>query len=508
MKNLPKLLAAALLTAVAFAAADPAVADSRTLRVGLADDPDMLDPTMARTYTGRIVFAALCDKLVDITPELDIAPQLATEWKWVDDNKGLVLKLRQGVKFQDGEPLDAAAVKFSIERHLNMPGSNRKAEISAVSGVEIVDDHTVKLVLKAPFAPLLAALSDRAGMIVSPKAAQAPGDFASHPVCAGPYKYVERVAQDRIVLARFADYWNRDAVHFDRIVFMPIPDSTVRLANLQSGGLDMIERLAATDLEAARKDPRLKVSTITGLGYQSLSVNLNNGPRAKNPLGQDPRVREALELSIDRAALNEVVFNGVFTPGNQWVEPKNPFYVKSHPLPQRDVAKAKQLLAAAGAPNLKLTLVTANPPETMRAAQVIQAMAGEAGFDIKIEAAESISAIQASVDGQYELYLNYWSGRSDPDGNLYNFVSCKGPPALNVTRYCNATVDEELDAARAAEDTAARLTHYAKAADRILADRPLIYLWHPTWLFAMNAKLTGFAPYPDGLIRPQGMKLP
>ncbi len=508
MKHLPHFLAGALFTALSFLATDPAAADPRILRIGLADDPDMLDPTLARTYTGRIVFAALCDKLVDITPELDIAPQLATDWQWVDGNKGLVLKLRQGVKFQDGEPLDAAAVKFSIERHLNMPGSNRKAEISAVSGVEIIDDHTVKLVLKAPFAPLLAALSDRAGMIVSPKAAQAPGDFANHPVCAGPYKFVERVAQDRIVVERFADYWNKGAIHFDRIVFMPIPDSTVRLANLQSGGLDMIERLAATDLETARKDPRLKVSTITGLGYQSLSVNLNNGPRAKNPAGQDPRVREALEFSIDRAALNDVVFNGVFTPGNQWVEPKNPFYVKSHPLPQRDVATAKQLLAAAGAPNLQLTLVTANPPETMRAAQVIQAMASEAGFDIKIQAAESISAIQASVDGQYELYLNYWSGRTDPDGNLYNFVSCKGPPALNVTRYCNAAVDEELDAARTAEDTAARLVHYAKAADRILADRPLIYLWHPTWLFAMNAKLTGFAPYPDGLIRPQGMQLP
>src|SRR5258707_358368 len=315
-------ITAGLVTSLATAAS------AQTLRIGLADDPDMLDPTMARTYTGRIVFAALCDKLFDISPELEIVPQLATEWQWVDDNKGLVMKLRQGVKFQDGEPLDATAVKFSIERHLNMAGSNRKAEISAVSGVEIVDDHTVKLVLKAPFAPLLAALSDRAGMIVSPKAAQASGDFANHPVCAGPYKFVERAAQDRIVLERFADYWNKDAVTFDRIVFMPIPDSTVRLANLQSGGLDMIERLAATDLDAARKDARLKVATSTGLGYQSLAINLNNGARAKNPLGQDPRLRQTLDLSIDRTALNQVVFNGLFTPGNQWVPPNNPFYDK------------------------------------------------------------------------------------------------------------------------------------------------------------------------------------
>ena len=504
MQNLPKLLAAALLAAFAFATA-AAAADTKTLRIGLADDPDMLDPTLARTYTGRIVFAAMCDKLVDITPELDIAPQLATEWQWVDENKGLVLKLRQGVKFQDGEPMDAAAVKFSIERHLNMEGSNRKAEISAVSGVEIIDDHTVKLVLKAPFAPLLAALSDRAGMIVSPKAAQGGGDFASHPVCAGPYKFVERVAQDRIVLERFADYWNKDTIHFDRIVFQPIPDSTVRLANLQSGGLDMIERLAATDLDAARKDARLKVSTVTGLGYQTLSVNLNNGPRAKNPLGQDPRVREALELSLDRTALNDVVFNGLFTPGNQWVEPRNPFYVKSHPIPARDVAKAKQLLAAAGVPNPHAALLATTLPEIQRAAQVIQAMASEAGFDIQIQAAESNTAIQASVDGQFELYLNYWSGRTDPDGNLYNFISCKGPPALNVAKYCNPEVDAELDAARTAQTTADRLAHYAKVADHTLNDRPLIYLWHPTWLFSTSAKITGFTAYPDGLIRPQGM---
>jgi peptide/nickel transport system substrate-binding protein len=134
-------------------------------------------------------------------------------------------------------------------------------------------------------------------------------------------------------------------------------------------------------------------------------------------------------------------------------------------------------------------------------------MAAEAGFTIDIQATESNSAIQASVDGQFELYLTYWSGRTDPDGNLYNFVSCNAPPALNVARYCYAEVDQELDASRTVEATADRLAHYSKIADRILADRPLIYLWHPTWLFAMNAKLAGFTPYPDGLIRPQDLRM-
>jgi peptide/nickel transport system substrate-binding protein len=480
---------------------------AQTLRIGLAEDPDLLDPTLARTYVGRIVFASLCDKLVDISPELDIVPQLATEWHWTDGDKGLVMKIRQGVKFQDGEPLDAAAVKFSLERHLNLPGSNRKAEISAVTNVDVIDDHTVKLVLSTAFAPLLAQLSDRAGMIVSPKAAQMGGDFSTHPVCAGPYKFTERVAQDRIVLDRFADYWNKDAIHFDRIVFLPIVDSTVRLANLQSGGLDLIERVAATDVETVKRDGRLKLSEITGLGYTGVTTNLNNGPRSKNPLGQDSRVRQALELSIDRTALNQVVFNGLFQPGNQWEPPGNPYYVKSMPILERDVAKAKQLLAAANASHPSVTLIVPTNPELLQAAQVIQSMVAESGFDIKIQATEFASALDLSEKGDFEAFLVGWSGRTDPDGNIYNFVACKAPSALNIGHYCNLEVDSELEAARQAADPAERMPQYAKVAEHVLDDRPLMYLWHNKCLYGMTAKLTGFTPYPDGLIRLQGIRM-
>ncbi len=494
------LLAAGLLSGAASA--------QTTLRIGLAEDPDILDPTLARTYVGRIVFASLCDKLVDISPDLKIVPQLATEWQWVDDNKALVMKLRQGVTFQDGEKMDAASVKFSLERHLTLPGSNRKAEISALKSVEIVDDHTVKLVLDKPFAPLLAQLSDRAGMIVSPKAAQAEGDkFGEHPVCAGPFKFTERVAQDRIVLDRFADYWNKDAIHFDRVIFLPIADSTVRLSNVQSGQLDLIERVAATDLDAVKKDSRLKLSAITSLAYNGITINLNNGERAKNPLGQDKRVREALELSIDRAALNQVVFNGEFAAGNQWEAPSSPWYVKDMPIPARDVAKAKALLAAAGVPHPSFTMMVPTTPEVLRAAQVIQAMAAEAGFDIKIQATEFASSLDLATKGDYEAYLIGWSGRTDPDGNIYNFASCKGPPALNAARYCKPEVDAELDAARTASAPAERMTHYAAVAQHVLDDRPIIYLWHQKWLYAMTTKLAGFEPYPDGLIRPQGLEM-
>src|SRR5262249_24030583 len=214
-----RLLTAGLLLAAALLGGTAAAAN---LRIGLAEDPDVLDPTLARSFVGRIVFASLCDKLVDISPELEFVPQLATSWQWTVGNHALVMKLRDGIKFHDGESLDAAAVEFSIERHLTLPGSNRKAEISAVNEVQVIDEHTVKFVLTAPFAPLLAELSDRAGMIVSPKAAKSGAEFGNHPVCAGPYKFVERVAQDRIVLERFPDYWNKAVIRFDRVTFLPI----------------------------------------------------------------------------------------------------------------------------------------------------------------------------------------------------------------------------------------------------------------------------------------------
>src|ERR1700736_4340843 len=232
-----------------------------TLRIGLAEDPDVLDPTLARTYVGRIVFASICDKLFDIDEKLNIVPQLALSYETAADGKAVTIKLRPGVKFHDGEKLDAEAAKFSLERHLTMTGSFRKPELAAVDHIEVVDPLTVRLVLKAPFSPLVAQLTDRAGMMVSPKAAKEAGDkFGLKPICAGPYKFVERVQQDRIVVEKFADYWNKDQVFIDKITYLPIVDSTVRLANLKSGGLDLIGRVLATGLKTVRDATHLKLT--------------------------------------------------------------------------------------------------------------------------------------------------------------------------------------------------------------------------------------------------------
>src|SRR5919205_1060269 len=318
------------------------------LRIGLAEDPDVLDPSLARTYVGRIVFASICDKLFDIDQKLNVVPQLALSHDTSEDGKTVTIKLRPNVKFHDREKFDAEAAKFSLERHLTMQGSFRKPELAAVDTIEVADPLTIKLHLKTPFSPLIAQLTDRAGMMVSPKAAREAGDkFGQKPVCAGPYKFVERVQQDRIVVERFADYWNKDNVHIDRITYLPIVDATVRLANLRSGGLDLLERLNATDMGSVKGDSKLKLNELPDLSYFGLTINLANGDKAKNPVGQNAKVRQALELAIDREALNQVVFNGEFVPGNQWVSPQSPWYMKEFPIPKRDVAKAKALMKEA-----------------------------------------------------------------------------------------------------------------------------------------------------------------
>ncbi|HEY4736707.1 MAG TPA: ABC transporter substrate-binding protein [Xanthobacteraceae bacterium] len=477
-----------------------------TLRIGLAEDPDVLDPTLARTYVGRIVFSAVCDKLFDIDEKLNIVPQLALSHETSADGKEVTIKLRPGVKFHDGEPLDAEAAKFSIERHLTLPGSFRKPELASVDHVDVVDPLTIKLVLKAPFSPLIAQLTDRAGMMVSPKAAREAGDkFGLHPVCAGPYKFVERVQQDRMVFEKFADYWNKDNVFIDRIVYLPIVDATVRLANLKSGSLDLIERVLATDIKDVRADNSLKLSTAIELGYQGVTLNIGND-KAKGPLSQSAKVRQAIDLSIDREAINQVVFNGEFMPGNQWVNPEHPYYQKAFPIRPRDVEQAKALLKEAGVtPPASVDFMVPKGAETEAVAQVVQSMAAEAGFDMKIRVTEFATSLKQAEAGEYQAYLLAWSGRIDPDGNSYVFLHGKAPQNYSV--WANADADKALDDARLVTDMAQRKAIYEKLAKHELNDEAILYIYHRRILIAHTTKLEGYKQMPDGLVRVVGLKL-
>lgn len=486
-------------------AAQPARA-AGTLRWALDQDPDVLDPARSGSYGDRIVTNWMCDQLLDVNDKLDFVPDLATSWEWAPDNLSLTLHLRAGVTFQDGAPFDAEAVRANLARYQTASYSLRKAELAPVTGIETPDPLTVRLRLSRPYAPLLSLLANRPGTMMSPRILTKSADeIVANPVCSGPYRFLERVAQDRIVLDRFAGHWNAAAMGPDRVVFLSMTDPTVRLVNLQSGQIDIHNRVSPTDTAAVKADPKLRLLVSPSIGFQLLSFNVAHGPDADSPLGRDPRVREAFDKSLDRAVLNQVVFDGQYVPSNQTEPPGGRYWNPALPVPPRDLEGARRLLVEAGAPRPAFTLLVGTDAINAQIGQVIQSMAGEAGFDITLRALDGTTMVDATKRGAYQAAMVIWSGRPDPDGNISIWASCKG--FLNWGQYCNPELDRLLEQAGAVTDPAVRAPLYHQVEAIMARDHPQTVLFHFTWLWGLNQRVLGARPMPDGILRPAGLKL-
>lgn len=475
------------------------------LRVALAEDADAMDPTTGRAYVQRVALLNMCEGLFDYDSKLRLVPRLALSYEWADPQT-LVVKLRPNVTFNDGTPVDAAAVKYSMERHANFPGSARRGDVASLERTEVVDPQTVRFVLKSPDVVFLSQLGVRAGVLVSPKAAEAAGkDFSLNPICAGPYKFTERVAQDRIVIDKVPGYWDAANYHFSRVIFRPIPDGTVRLANLKAGSIDVNMNVPATEVDAVRKDPKLKLYSFDGIGYTGLTINMGRAGTTPGPLGTDARIRRAFDLALDREAINSVVFSGVHAPNAQPVPPTSPFYVPSMPMPKRDVAAAKKLLAEAGVKlPFEIQLTVSNNPENIQVAEVMQSMVAEAGFALKLNTMEFVSTLNAADKGNFQMWQVGWTGRPDADGNLRDLLYTGA--GTNYVGYSNKAFDTLLDQARSTADMGTRMATYAKIYTMLREDLPIIYIYSPRWNFGMSAKVEGFEPVADGMLRLNGVK--
>ena len=308
----------------------------------------------------------------------------------------------------------------------------------------MVDDGTAKLILSEPFAPLLAQLADRAGMMLSPTAIEAvdTNTFANAPVCSGPFKFKERVVQDHVTVEKFADYWDKDNVHFDEIVYRPMPDSTVRLNNLLSGELDIIEGVATSDLDGLKGNDAVKVVDITGLGHVHIQFNVGRRP---NEVVANQKLRQAIDAAIDRNVINQVVYGGNFVAGNQPVAPTSPFYAKSHPIMPGDPEKAKALLAESGLESPEFTMIVNNEPAFVRAGQVVQSMLADVGIKVNLQPVEGPTALGIMQSDEFQAALSTWSGRADPDANAYTYLGCKG--SQNFGKYCNDATEAALSEA-------------------------------------------------------------
>ncbi len=481
---------------------------SDALTLALAEDPDELDPTISSTFVARIVFAHMCEKLYDVGDGLSVVPQLASALPEASrDGRTVTIALREGIEFNDGTPFDAAAVKQSLDRHRELEASSRSGELEPVSAVEVVDDHTVRLALTQRFAPLTSLLADRAGMIMSPKALDKLGEkFSSNPVCVGPFQFKERVASDRIVLERAPDYYGADKVRLQELTFKIITEGPVRASNLRSGDVDIAERLEPIDVVSIKGDDSIQLTEQTSLGYQGLTLNIGNGDGVGKPfktrdapLASDPKLREAFELALDREIINQVVFFGENVPGCSAVSPVSELEPDLK-CPGRDVAKAKQLIAESGVKTpIEVALMVEASSETIRLGEVIQAMAKEAGFAVKVQPTEFTTALDRADAGDYEVFAVGWSGRVDPDGNLYNHQATSGP--LNYAGAADESLDDQLNAARAEADPEKRKERYREILAAVRDRRSTMVLYHPNLVLGTRQGIDGVEMRADGLPR-------
>jgi peptide/nickel transport system substrate-binding protein len=484
----------------------PAPSQAQTIHVALNQDPDVLDPTFSASPFAGHVYAGMCDKLFDLDANVNIVPMLATGYRY-DDPTHLILTLRPDVRFQDGEVLDSNAVVYSLNRNITAKASRRALALSPVQSVESVDPLTVRVTLKGASAQLVTTLAGVAGIVVAPKAAETAGDqFGLHPVCAGPFSFDSRVAQDRIVLRRFAGYWNAAAYHFEQVIYLPMTDPLLRLANLRTGNLDLIGFVPPSDLPTVKKDDRLKIMTAAQMSYTGIIFNVGHGARAQSPIGQNVLLRQAFDAALDRKALSDVAFDGMFPPTIQPGFHGSPYYIDSMPPPPRDLAKAKALLQQAGVSlPVPVELMVVNNPWAAQTAEVIQSMVNEAGFDLRIKLTEYATSLQAGRNGDFQGYQIDGGGSVDPDGDFWPFLHTGG--ASNSSGYSNPSLDKILDDARVTLDIGARRALYAEALEIERQDLPIVYLFNNATIMAMRRNLDGLIVVPDGVIRLKGARL-
>lgn len=467
----------------------------KVLNIGLKADPPSMDPNTSTSLYDRQVYASLYDKLFDIDSEGKIVPMLAESYEVTPDGKTYTLKLKQGVKFHDGTEFDAEAVKFNFERNMNDEKSRRKGELKFVDSVAVVDKNTIKIQMKEPFAPFLSVLTDRSGIMVSPKAVKEHGDqYLNHPVGTGPYVFVEQVKGDHVTLKKNENYWNGQ-VKIDEVNYKVFTNGTAKVQNLRSGMLDIIDDTPVKEIPAIKGDANLQLVAESGMGYQGLYLN-NSRPPFDNKY-----LRQAVDRAIDRDALVKVLFNGYAAPARAAFTKGSLAYNEALNTPKPpDAAEIKDLLAKGGQPNgFNFKLYISTSPENEQLGAVLQNMLKQHNINVTLEKLEYGQLIETGDKGEFEAMQLGWSGRQDPDQNFHDFVVTD--TSNNDGRISIPKLDELVIKARGELDEAKRKALYDEAATLLQDEAGYAYMYHQYVLLGMNKKVTGFTYVPDGLIR-------
>ena len=470
------------------------VALAQTITVALDVDPPMLDPAFSNAFVDRQVQYNIYDRLLDVNEKMQIIPFLVTSWETSDDGLVVTMHLKDGVRFHDGTPLDADAVKYNLDRARGK-GTRRTTELNTIVSVDVLDPLTFQVVFSQPSPAVLGAFTDRAGMIVSPAAVEHLGNegFSQAPVGSGPFKFESRVRGDQVVIVRNEDYWQEGKPVVERVVFKVVPDENVAVANLMSGQLDVLQTRSIADQQLAvlQRSTNVTVEVMPGIGWQGIWLNTSAAPF------DDVNVRRALSAALDRDVIASVVYSGAAVPAWGPYSPITPF--NDGKVPTRDVQAARDYLAASAYPDgVTFTLSIGTGNTYQRLSEVVQSMWAEAGITASIEVMEYGQLLNDLDAGSYQAGLAGWSGRADPDQDITPFNRTGGNE--NMANFSSPELDALLDEQRLAQGEA-RVALLHQAVDLLRDQVPYIYLVHPAQKIAYSNDIHGLHAHPDGMIR-------
>jgi peptide/nickel transport system substrate-binding protein len=470
-----------------------------TLRVGLYVDAATLDPHLSGSKIDRQIYHNLFDPLLVIDEKLEIKPGLADAWE-TPDPRTLILKLHPGVKFHDGTEFNAEAARFNFERMATEAKSVRKGEVANIASAEVVDSYTLKLNLKQPDASLLATLTDRAGMMISPSVIQKLGADLEHNATGagtGPYQFVEWIKDDHLLLKRNDAYWKKDAgPYLEQIRYRPIPDDTVKLQSLQAGEIDVIDYLAPRNVSIAKGDSNLAVIDVPSLAAFWYQVNTTRPPFDNKAL------RQAVQYAVDNEAIVKGVYLGVGVPANGPISPSSWAYDDTIKPVKRDLDQARAKLAEAGMPDgFSFTFNTTNTPIAIQEGEVLKAQLAEAGISMNVQVLDDARFLADGNNKAAQMSAYAWSGRPDPDGNTYQFFHTTPGTSLNWSGFSNPEADGLLEKTRQVSDHAERKKLYSQLIQILREEVPAIFIVHPVEPKAFSPKVQGYVAIPDGMMR-------
>jgi len=491
----------------------PAWAQKRggTLTIVRPTDPVSLDPQLETTAPGAWVYYNMLEPLLALDEKMQLQLKLAASYEVLSPTK-VRFKLRPGVKFHDGTPLNAAAVKFSFDRALKGTPPARWASLAgSLAGAEVVDDLTVDVVTKEPYGPILRTLAMTYPSIVSPTAVQKLGqDFSRAPVGTGPFKFVEWKTNTHVIIERNPDYWGDKAL-LDRVVFKVVPEEGARMIALQTGDADMVLLPSPAQLPALKKDPKFTVHEVVGGRVVFAGIHAGLAPT------DDARVRAAMLHAVDRKTILENIMEGSAVPARGVLAP-SVFGFKDMGLDRQypfDRAKAKALLAQAGwtpgadgimqkgGQKLTVSWIAARGryPKDGEITEAIQAMFKEVGIDAKVQFLEWGTVFQ-QVRGatlSYNMFTLGWvTTNADADYSLYALFHSKQTPPTgwNTSRYANPKVDALVEQARKSLNQSEREKLYAEVQDILAKDMVWIPVYNTKEIVVTRASVKGFTVHP------------